>query len=158
MMSSKMSFKEQMRFLYPFFLLMFSIWALRIMLDAAGAPGWLTRLMSLTTFSPIAILLGVLLLHVRGAGGYSQVVVTSFLINAWAQLLIIATIVFSVTTGIDTVYTAPEFSLPGDDPWHMRHIHGHLTFGIGLGSLVGAGVGCLLLSLLRRFIPLQGGK
>lgn len=153
MKAEGLGLKDQVRFLAPFFGVLAGIWTLRLLLDASHSPAWLIRLASVNAFSAIAVPLAVLSMHVRGRGGYAQAVVASFLLNAWAQSLIIAAIVFSVGTGIETVYTAPEFSMPGDDPRHLRHIYGHLTFGIGLGSLIGAAVGCLLLLLLRKVVP-----
>ena len=67
-------------------------------------------------------------------------------------------IVFAVMTGVENIYTAPEFSLPWlqeSDPAHLRHIYGQLTFGVGLGTLSGAGVGCLMLWLLRLLLPMR---
>jgi len=77
--------------------------------------------------------------------------------NLWAQLLIVGAIVFAVVTGTENIYVAPEFSLPRShlDPYHLRHIYGQLTFGIGLGTLTGAGVGCLMLWLLRLLLPMS---
>ena len=82
-------------------------------------------------------------------------VVASLLLNIWAQLLIVAAIVFAVITKTENIYTHPEFSMPHDDPLHLRHIYGHLTFVIGAETLFGAAVGCLLLWLLRTLVPMQ---
>ena len=45
--------------------------------------------------------------------------------------------------------------MKGDDPLHLHHIYGHLTFVTGLGTLFGAGMGCLLLWLLRMMLPVH---
>jgi len=92
-------------------------------------------------------------MHERRFGSYPNVVLASFLLNAWAELLIAGAITFSVVTGIENIYTAPEFSIPRHDPSHVKHILAHLTFGIGFGTLVGAAEGCLLLWLLRKLTP-----
>ena len=148
--------REHLRLLAPLFGVLAAIWILRWLLGAAGAPRWITGALSLTVAAPISILLAVLLMHVRRFGSYANVVVASLLLNAWTQLLIIAAILISVATGIENIYTAPEFSMRSPDPYHVRHIYGHLTFGLALSTLTGAGVGCFLLFLLRKTVPMPG--
>jgi hypothetical protein len=67
--------------------------------------------------------------------------------------LIISAIAFAVLANIPNIYSAPEHSVAGYDPYHINHMYGQLTFGIGTGTLVGAAMGCLLLFLLRRMVP-----
>jgi len=48
----------------------------------------------------------------------------------------------------------PTTQLPSEVCSRLNdHIHGHLTFGVGVGTLLGAAEGCLLLWLLRRLVP-----
>jgi len=148
--------REHLQLLAPLFGVLAAIWILRWLLGAADAPRWITGALSLTVAAPVSILLAVLLMHVRRFGSYANVVVASLLLNAWTQVLIIAAIVVSVATGVENIYTAPEFSLRSPDPYHVRHIYGHLTFGLALSTLIGAGVGCFLLFLLRRMVPMPG--
>ena len=145
--------RDHIRLLVPLFALLTGVWALRLILAAAGAPIGLTRYASLTVMGPAVVLLAALLMHERRFGSYTNVVLASFLLNAWAELLIVAAITFTRVTGMQNIYTAPEFSMPGHDPSQVRHIVGHLTFGIGFGTLVGAAEGCLLLWLLRKLTP-----
>jgi hypothetical protein len=145
--------RDHIRLLAPLFGLLTAVWALRMVLATAGAPLWLVEIVSVTGATAASVLLAVLLMYVKRFGGYANVVLASFLLNTWAEILIIAAILFSVWTGTENVYTAPEFSIPGDDTLHLKHIYGHLTFGIGMASLFGAGVGCLLLWLLRTLVP-----
>jgi hypothetical protein len=112
-------------------------------------------MISVTTATAVAILLAVVMIHLRKFGGYPNVVAASFLLNIWAQILIIAAIAFSVLTQIPNIYAAPEHSVAGHDPYHLNHMYGQLTFGIGTGTLVGAAGGCLLLFLLRKLVPSQ---
>lgn len=146
--------RDHIRLLVPLFALLTAIWVLRLLSAALNPPGWLLSILSVTVASSLCVMLAVLLIHVRQFGGYTNVVLSSLLINAWAEILIILAIFFSVLTGIENVFTRPEFSLPADDPHHLRHIYGHLTFGVGLGTLSGAAVGCLLLWLLRLLMPI----
>jgi hypothetical protein len=144
--------RDHIRFLAPLFGFIGVMWVLRLALDAAGAPAGLVRAMSLTGATSLAILIAVWLIHTRGFGSYPNVIVASLLLVIFEQLLIIIAIAFSVLTRIQNVFTKPEYSVP-DDPSHLKHILGQLTFGIGAGVLLGAGTGCLMLWLLLRLVP-----
>ena len=145
--------REHIQLLTPLFGLLGAVWLIRILLAAAGAPAMIIRFASLTVAGPVSVVLAAVLIHSRQFGSYPSVVLCSFLLNAWVQLLIIAAVVFGTISGAENVYTAPEYSFPGHDPYHLRHILGHLTFGIGISSLVGAAEGCLLLWILRKLTP-----
>jgi hypothetical protein len=150
--------RDHLRLVLPLFGFIAVVWALRFVLSTAGAPEWLARSTSVTTAMSISIAIAAFLIHRRDFGSYPSVVVAAFLIVLWSELLIILAVVFSVLTGTVNIYTAPEYSLPGDDPYHLRHIRGHLTFGVGLGALEGAAVGCLLLWLLRMLVPSRSSQ
>ena len=145
--------RQHLKMLAPMFFLLAAVWALRWIIGSVGAPAWLLQITSITAATPVAVLLAVLVIHFRRFGGYANVVVSSLLLNLCAELLVVAAIAFSVLTDIPNVYTVPEFSISGLDPQHLRHMRGHLTFSIGIGTLAGAAMGCLLLFLLRRLVP-----
>lgn len=147
--------RDQIRLLWPLFVLIAAVFFLRLIIAAAETPGWIVRLVSVTVTTSAATLLAVALIHFRQAGGYANVVVVSFLLNAWAQLLIMAAILFTGITGIHNVYTYPEYSAVGSDPNQIRHLLGHLAGGIGLGTLEGAAEGCIVFWLLRTLLPVQ---
>jgi len=147
--------REHIRFLMPLFGLIAAVWLLRLVMDKAGAPPTVVRMVSVTVAGAASILLAVVLIHFKGFGSYASVVVASFLLEFWTQLLICSAIAFSALTGTTNIYTAPEYS-PGYGP--LAHIFGHITFGLGFGTLFGAAMGCLLLWLLRLIVPLAGGK
>jgi hypothetical protein len=139
--------------LAPLFGFITLVWALRWGLDAAGASHGLVRLFSVTAATSLAILVAVWLIHTRKFGSYPNVVVASLLLVVFEQVLLVLAIVFSVLTGIENVFTEPEFSIATADPYHLRHILGHMTFGIGAGMLFGAATGCLMMWLLRTLVP-----
>ena len=149
----KHGLREHIRLLTPLLALIAAVWALRMILAAADSPAWLVRVVSVTTATSAALLLAVLLIHAKRFGSYASVVVSALLLHLWANLLIVAAIVFSNITAIENIYTAPEYGIPGDDPSHLRHIYGHLTYGVGTGTLLGSAFGCLLLLLLRMLLP-----
>ena len=149
----KHGLREHIRLMRPIFVLITAVWALRFILAAAKSPEWITKITSVTTSVAVAVLLAVLVIHLKRFGGYASVVVAALLFNSWAQALISGAIYFTQLTGRQNVFTAPEFSIPGEPLSHLRHMYAHLTFSIGIGTLVGATFGCLMLFLLRKLGP-----
>lgn len=145
--------REHIKLLWPLLAFIAVVWALRLLLDELGILHALVPVLSVTGAAAVAVLFAVVIIHVRGFGSYPNVVIACLFLVAWGQLLIIAAILFSVLTGTENIFTAPEFSMPGDDPHHVRHIIGHLTFGIGGGVLTGSAFGCLILWMLRKVLP-----
>ena len=144
-------FRDHLRLLASPFGLIAAVWALRLIMDLAATPPALVRLTSVSVAGAVALLIAVLLIHYRRFGGYSSVVFAAFLLICWEEILIALAIAFAALTGIPNVYVAPEYG--GKYP-HGQHLAGHLTFGLGLGTLFGAAMGALELWLLRRFVPL----
>ena len=147
--------REHIRFLMPLFGLIAAVWLLRIVLDKAGAPPTVVRIMSVTVACAVSILLAVLLIHIKAFGSYANVVAATFLLELWSQSLISGAIAFSVVTGITNVFVAPEYSHSLSP---LAHIIGHMTFGLGLGTLFGSAMGCLLLWMLRLLVRVTPGK
>ena len=145
--------RDHIRLLGPLFGLITLVWALRWAFDAAGFPHGLVRAFSVTVATSLALLIAVWLIHTRSFGSYPNVILASLLLTIWAQLIIVLAICFSVISKIENVFTEREFSIPEGDPYHVKHIIGHLTFGIGAGMLFGAATGCLMLWLLRTIVP-----
>lgn len=140
---------DHLRLLGPLFGFIAAIWALRMVVYAAGATraSLELRVISVTVAGGVAVLLAVLTIHRRHFGGYASVVAAVFLLSCWEQILISAAIIFTAVTGIPNVYAAPDFAfVPG--LWH--HAAGHLTIGIGSSAIFGAAMGCILFWMLRR--------
>ena len=146
---------DHLRLLVPLFGLITAVWALRMVLYAADAPHFVMHWCSVTIAGAASVLLAVFLIYGRRFGSYPNVVLAAFLIVCCQQLLIIAAIAFATLTGTHSVYTDPEFA--GRFP-PLAHILGHLTFGLGLGTLFGSAMGCLLLWLLRKLVPLPASQ
>ncbi len=141
---------DHIRLLWPLFVLIAAVWALRMGLAAVEAPRLLVQVISVTVAATFCVLLAVLFIHARNFGGYSNVVLAVFLLALWEQLLIASAIAFTALSGIPTIYAAPEFS---GGLSAARHIEGQLTFALGMGTLLGSGMGCLLFWLLRKIEP-----
>jgi hypothetical protein len=146
--------RDQVRLLVPLFALIAAVWALRLVLDAAGAPNGIVRLSSVTVAGAVSVLLAVVLMHFRRLGRYSNVIVATILLVFWTQLLVVLAIAFAAVTGVQNVFAVAEYSPPhASGP--LPHIAGHLTFGLGFGILVGSAMACLTLWTLRRLVPVE---
>lgn len=143
--------REYFRLLAPLFGLIAAVWVLRLVLAAIGVSPALVRLFSVSVTAAVSVLLAVLLIHMRRFGSYLEVVVSALFLILWEQLLISSAIAFTIFTNIVNIYSAPEYSFRGMSQW--RHIGGHMTFGVGSGTLLGSLTGCLLLWLLRKSVP-----
>jgi hypothetical protein len=141
---------DYLRLLTPLYAFIAAVWALRLVLFAAGVPHMVLLICSVTVAGAVSILLVVLMIHSRRFGGYTNVVAAAFLIHCWQQFLIVAAIAFTALTNIQNVYSVPEFSVGLD---YLHHILGQVTFGIGSGTLSGSAIGILLLWMLRRVAP-----
>src|SRR5215469_2020573 len=74
------SLRDHLRLLLPLLGLIAAVWALRLLLDIAGAPGAVIRLCSTTVAAPVSVLIAVILIHRHRFGSYSAVVLASFLL------------------------------------------------------------------------------
>ncbi|HEY6293540.1 MAG TPA: hypothetical protein VI455_18455 [Terriglobia bacterium] len=142
--------REHLQLLAPLFGFIAAVWVLRMVVYALGASPMMLHIVSVTVAGRISILLAVVMIHRRRFGGYTNVVAAVFLLICWEEFLIIAAIIFSILTGINNVYGAPQFS-GGQSPW--VNVAGHLTIGLGSGALFGAAMGCVLLWMLRKVDP-----
>jgi len=144
------SFRDHLRLLWPLFVFIAAVWALRMVLGLAGPPKVVLRWVSVTLATTVAVFLAVLLIYARRFGSYANVVFSVFLLALWEQLLLSAAIGFAALTGTHNIYTAPEYSFRYTP---LHHALGHLTFGIGFVTLFGSAVGCGLYFLVSRMMP-----
>lgn len=143
--------REHILLLRPLFAVIAAVWLLRLVLGAADCPMGVVRILSVTGVQPLTILLATLLIHHKRFGGYKSVTLASFLLVSWAQILMVAAILFSVATGLENIFSIPEFSFR-EDPHQVYHMISHMI-AILLVGLLGAGMGSLTLWLLRVFVP-----
>lgn len=142
--------REHLGLLAPLFAFIAAVWALRIVVYAAGAPPLVLHVISVTVAGRLSILLAVVMIYRRRFGSYSSVVAAVFLLICWEEFLIVAGVIFTILTGIRNVYNAPEFSF-GATLWEQ--VLGHLTIGVGSGTILGAAMGCVIFWMLRKAHP-----
>ena len=148
--------RDHLRLLAPLFGLIAAVWVLRMVMAMAGTDLSIVRFVSVGVAGAASGLIAVWLIHFRRFGGYSNVVLATFLLIVWEEALISAAIAFASWTGTSNIYTATEYA---HGMSHSKHIALHLTLGVGFGTLFGSAMGCALLWLLRRVVPVtQLGK
>lgn len=142
--------REHLRLLAPLFGLIAAVWALRLVLAAAGAPHWVVHYCSVTAASSIAVLFAVLLIYFKRFGGYSNIAMSAVLLELWSEILVSAAIGFDILAGTRSIFSSPEFARQMNP---LQHLVSHLTIGLAFGSLVGTAMGCVLFWLLRKMVP-----
>lgn len=140
---------EMIRLFLPLFGVVSAVWFLRLVLAAAGAPRWLVVPFSITLVTPASVLLAVVLIHAKRVGGYGLVALASLLLAALGQVLVALAVAFTMATGIQNVYSAPEFSPQTTD---LEHVYGHLYLIVPF-AVLGTVMGCVFLFALRVLVP-----
>jgi hypothetical protein len=144
--------RDHLRLLSPLFGLIAGVWALRLIMDLAGTPAMIVRMVSVGVAGAASVLVAAVLIHFKRFGSYASVLAAALLLICWEELLIVLAIAFSALTGMVNVYSAPEYA-HGLSP--ARHIASHLIFGVTIGWIFAAAMGCLVLWMLRHLVPVK---
>lgn len=119
----------------------------RLALSLAGAPGGVVRPLSVTAF----LLAGALFYGVRvattGFGGYRHLLPLLVIQHTVGYAVVIFGILLAALTGVDNVYTAPEYSKA---PNYWPHAAGH-ALGIVVVSLALWPVSALVMWATRKW-------
>lgn len=140
------SFGEHFRLLVPLLIFIAAVGILRLIFYELLGFSWIVRVMSVTVATAVSVLLATFLIYRKRFGGYANVLVSTFLLVSWGHIFTVLMILLAIWSGGHNVFTAPEYSHPLT---HAQHIIGHLTFGIGIGNLIGGGLACLFFLLLK---------
>ncbi len=141
--------RDYLHLLAPLFALLAAVWALRIVVYAAGVTGLALHIISVTLTGRVSILLAVIMIYRRRFGSYASVIASVFLLSCWEEFIISAAILFTMFTGVTNVYSARPFTFGMSS---AANLASHLTMGLGSGTLLGAAMGCLLLLILRKLV------
>jgi hypothetical protein len=134
---------EYIRFQKPFLVLILVVGLARLALSLAGAPNSAVRWLSMT----MVLLAGVIYAGVmapRAGFGYRHLLPVVFLQAALVNGITIVGILIAIATGHDNIFTAPEFSPPGDEGRGGFHVFGHVAFGTGIGTLLSFAISSLV--------------
>src|SRR5262252_8000186 len=124
---------------------------LRLGLSLEGMPNSTVQWFSMTVLGFIGMVYFAIRVHTTGFGSYKQLLVIVALQNLLAQVVAIVGISLAIITGVGNIFSAPEFSFGGVNPW--IHLVMHVFVGTTLGTLFPWGIGSLILAITRKMSP-----
>ena len=142
---------EYVSFAKVFLILIPLVGLLRLGLSLEGMPNSTVEWFSMTALGFIGVVYFAIRVHTTGFGSYKQLLVIVTLQNWSAQIVAIAGILLAIITGVGNIFSAPEFSFGGQNPW--LHLAAHVFIGTTIGSLVPWGIGSLVLLIARKMSP-----
>src|SRR5437870_13265089 len=101
---------EYVAFCRMFLVLILLAGILRLALSLGGVPNSTARWFSMTALVWIGVLYYSIRVHTQGFGSYKHLLVICALQNLVAQAVIISGIVLAMITGVDNIFSAPEYA------------------------------------------------
>lgn len=150
---------EYIHFQWIMLALILVVGLLRLTLSLAGMPNHSVKWLSVSIVGLLGILYYAIRVHTRNFGTSRHLLALIVIQNVVLQGIIIAGIVWGITTGHDNIYTAPEYTVnpttgqTGVEGKTWGHVGGHAVFGLLLGSLIGWAVASLVLWVVRKVAP-----
>jgi hypothetical protein len=142
------SFSEYVSFSKLFLILIPLVGLLRLGLSLQGVPVETVRWFSMSVVGLIAVIYYAIRVHTSGFGSYKQLLVLFVLQSLVAQAVSVLAIVLTMITGVENVFSAPEF---GGSQWF--HVIAHLIFATPIGALMSWAFGSLILLITRKVSP-----
>jgi hypothetical protein len=142
---------EYVGFAKVFLILIPLVGLLRLGLSIEGMPNSTVRWFSMTALGFIGMAYYAVRVHTTGFGSYKQLLVIVALQNLMAQMVAIVGILLAIVTGVGNIFSAPEFSFGGVNPW--VHLAMHVFVGTIAGSLFPWAIGSLILAVTRKVSP-----
>jgi hypothetical protein len=124
----------------------------RLALSLGGVPNSMVKWISINAVGWIGVLYYSVRVHTSSFGSYKQLLPICFLQMIAAQVVIVPAIMLAIFTGIDNIYSAPEFSF-GADGKTWSHVWAHLLIGTTVGTLISWLVGCLVMFATKKLAP-----
>ena len=155
---------EYIHFQWIMLALILIVGILRLGLSLAGVPNHSVKWLSVTILGLLGIFYYAIRVHTRNFGSYRHLLPLIVIQNVVLQGIIIAGIVWGITTGQDNIYTAPEYTVnpstgqSGVEGKTWGHVGGHAVFGLLLGSILAWGIASLVLLVVRKVAPRKGAS
>jgi hypothetical protein len=137
------------RFARPFLILIVVLGIARLALSLGGVPNSTTKWLSMTAAGWIGILYYSVRVHTAGFGSYKQLLVVVALLNITAQAIAIVAIAIAMATGVDNIFSAPEYAF-GSDGKTWLHLGAHLVIGTTVGTLLPWLIGSGVLAVTKK--------
>lgn len=145
------SLSEYVAFSKPFLILIVVVGIARFVLSLAGVPHSSTKWLSITAVIWIGVLYYAVRIHTSGFGSYKHLLPVCVLQSLVSELIIVPAIILAIFTGVDNIYSAPEYSF-GSDGKTWLHVGAHLGLGTTVGPLVGWLVGCVIMFATKKLV------
>jgi hypothetical protein len=142
---------EYVAFAKVFLILIPLVGLLRLGLSLEGMPNSTVQWFSMTALGFIGMAYFAVRVHTTGFGSYKQLLVIVALQNLSQQAIAIVGILLAIITGVGNIFSAPEFSFGGVNPW--IHLTMHVFVGTTVGSLVPWAIGSLIMAVTRKVSP-----
>jgi hypothetical protein len=139
---------EYVSFCRPFLILVLAIGIGRLLLSLGGISNASAKWLSMSVVTWIAVLYYAVRIHTSGFGSYKQLLPVTALINLAAQAVAILGISIAMITGAENIFSAPEYSFGGTNPW--IHLGAHLAIGTTMGTLFPWIVGCGVMAVTKK--------
>src|SRR5215475_12636967 len=106
--------REYVRFCRLFLFLVAVIGITRLALSLAGAPNATATWFSMTAVVWIGVFYYAVRVHTSGFGTYKHLLPVVAILNLTAQAIAIVGIVTAMITGVDNIFSAPEYAFGSD--------------------------------------------
>ena len=142
--------REYVLFARVFLILTAVVGLLRLALSLAGAPDGFTVWVSINAIILLAVVVFSIRVHTTGFGGYKQLLVLVALELLVGEIIITGGIILAAVTGVENIFSAPEFSGPFDNP--LLHAASHLLLGPTLTAVFFWIPGAAILFVTKRLV------
>jgi hypothetical protein len=139
---------DYIAFCGPFLLLILATGIVRLALSLGGAPNATAKWFSMSALVWIGVLYYSIRVHTTGFGSYKHLLVICTLQNLVAQAIALFGILLAIFTGTDNIFSAPEYSFGGGNPWF--HAAAHALIGTTVGSLMPWLIGSVILFVTKK--------
>jgi hypothetical protein len=146
------SFSEYVRFQKIILWLIVVVGVGRLALSLGGVPNSTAKWVSITGVMVIGAIYCALKVPTSGFGGYKHLLPLLVIQDALAELIVAASIVLSIVTGKENIFSAPEFS-GGADGKTWGHVGAHVLVGFVIAPLFFWLVGSLIMLITRKIQP-----
>jgi hypothetical protein len=123
----------------------------RLVVGMSGVEIAKTRWVSINIVLLLGLIYCAVNVHLSGFGSYKQLLGLLFIQNAFAHFLIAGGILMAVVTGVDNIYTNPEF-FNGNNGRNLTHVFMHVVAALIL-PLIAWAIGSVILFVTRRINP-----
>lgn len=123
----------------------------RLALSMAGLPNSEVKWLSVTAMGLVGMVYCAVIAHTSGFGSYRHLYPLLVLQGLVANVIVAGGILLAMATGIDNIYSAPEYS-GGVDGKTWTHAGAHIVLGIVIGPVVAWLVASGLMFLVKKFV------